>query len=185
MMHIYCGAFGAENVENSALPPDQRPACPACGSTDRRFSVELTDTARAYDSLSVAVVRPVGIESVRAFGTPVVAHAEPAMVTATAHDATVEAEDGQTGVEVEEALVEQGLPLVAAVDRLAGDLDGAGVRRPGRDPSRLGRAAPPPPSRLISGPLSLERPGPAGPAGALSRWSSQPARGARAPGSAH
>jgi hypothetical protein len=111
MMHIHCGACGAENVENSALPPDQRPACPACGSTDRRFSVELTDTARAYDSLSVAVVRPVGIESVRAFGTPVVAHAEPAMVTATAHDATVEAEDGQTGVEVEEALVEQGFYL--------------------------------------------------------------------------
>jgi NAD-dependent SIR2 family protein deacetylase len=111
MQHIHCAACGAELVENRTLQPDRRPPCPACGSTARRFSVELSDMARASDSLTVAVIRPASMESAQAFGTPVVAHVEPAMATVTAHDATAEAEDGQTAVDVEEALVEQGFQL--------------------------------------------------------------------------
>jgi hypothetical protein len=113
MQHIHCAACGAELVESSALLPDQRPPCPACGSNARRFSVELTDTARASAALAVAVIRPTGIESAQAFGTPAVtAHAEPALGTGAAYDTTVEAEDGQADAElVEEALVEQGFHL--------------------------------------------------------------------------
>jgi hypothetical protein len=58
----------------------------------RARSVVLSDTASASDSLTVAAIRPAGIESGVILGTPtVVVEAQPATVTVTAHDATVEA----------------------------------------------------------------------------------------------
>jgi hypothetical protein len=89
---IYCAACGAELDEDRALPPGQRPPCSVCGSMARARSVVLSDTASASDSLTVAAIRPVGIESGEILGTPtVVVQAQPATVTVTAHDATVEA----------------------------------------------------------------------------------------------
>jgi hypothetical protein len=89
---IYCVACGAELDEDCALPPEQRPPCPVCGSFVRARSVVLSDTARASDSLTVAAIRPVGIDSGESLGTPtVVVQAQPATVTVTAHDASVEA----------------------------------------------------------------------------------------------
>jgi hypothetical protein len=89
---IYCAACGAQLDEDRALPLEQRPPCPVCGSMARARSVVLSDTASASDSLTVATIRPVGIESGEILGTPtVIVQAQPTTVTVTAHDATVEA----------------------------------------------------------------------------------------------
>jgi hypothetical protein len=103
MDRTYCGACGAELDESRALPLEERPPCPACGSGERLFWIEWSDSASASDTLTAAVIRPVGIEPAQAFGTPVVAHAEPALVTATAFDATVETRTGLSRRVVEEA----------------------------------------------------------------------------------
>jgi hypothetical protein len=113
MDKIRCAACGAEFDENRALPPAQRSPCPTCGSTARAHSAVLSDTASGSDSLTVSVIRPAGIESGEAFGTPTVAvEAQPATLAFSAHDATVHTEDAPTDAEpVEEALVDQGFGL--------------------------------------------------------------------------
>jgi hypothetical protein len=113
MDRIRCAACGAELDENCVLLPAQRPPCPTCGSTARAHSAVLSDTASGSDSITVAVIRPAGIESGKAFGTPTVAvEAQPATLAFNAHDATVHAEDAPADTElVEEALVDQGFGL--------------------------------------------------------------------------
>jgi hypothetical protein len=113
MDKIRCAACGAELDEDRALLPARRPPCPTCGSTARAHSVVLSDTASASDSLSVAVIRPAGIESGETFGAPtVVVEAQPATVAFSAHDATVNSEDAPADAEpVEEVLVDQGFGL--------------------------------------------------------------------------
>jgi hypothetical protein len=68
----------------STLLPDQRPPCSRCGSLARRFEWEITDTVvlsnggTATDALSVAPTDD----------PATIAHAQPATLTVTAHDAT-------------------------------------------------------------------------------------------------
>jgi hypothetical protein len=82
---IYCNACGAKLDEAPTLLPDQRPPCPRCGSLARRFEQEVTNTVglsdggTASDTLSVA----------KTDGLSTIAHAEPATLTVTAHDASV------------------------------------------------------------------------------------------------
>jgi hypothetical protein len=80
MSGIHCNNCGAELDEAPTLLPDRRPPCPRCGSLARRIEREVTnmvalsDGGTASDTLSVAKT---------------IAHAEPATLTVTAHDASV------------------------------------------------------------------------------------------------
>jgi hypothetical protein len=71
---IFCNNCGATLDEAPTLLPDQRPPCPRCGSLARRFEQTLT-------------------------GSITVARAQPATLTVTAHDATVETRSGPAVVE--------------------------------------------------------------------------------------
>jgi hypothetical protein len=85
---IFCDDCGAKLDEAPTLLPDQRPPCPRCGSLARRFeqtitnTVVLSDGGTATDALNVA----------KADGPATIAHAQPATLTVTAHDATVSIE---------------------------------------------------------------------------------------------
>jgi hypothetical protein len=109
---IYCNACGAKLDEAPTLLPHQRPPCPRCGSLARRFEQEVTDTVvlsdggTASDALSVAKT---------------IAHAEPATLTVTAHDASVSV---QAHAEVAEGVGE-------ALDATAQTADAHGI--PGAD----------------------------------------------------
>jgi hypothetical protein len=83
---IFCNNCGAKLDEAPTLLPDRRSPCPRCGSLARRFDQEVTDTVdlsdsgTASDALSVA----------KTDGPATIAHAEPATLTFTAHDATAQ-----------------------------------------------------------------------------------------------
>jgi len=82
---IFCNGCGALLEEAPTLLPDQRPPCPRCGSLARRFEQDITeqialsDSGTATDALSVT----------KTDGSATIAHARPATLTVTAHDATV------------------------------------------------------------------------------------------------
>jgi hypothetical protein len=74
--------------EAPTLLPHQRPPCPRCGSLARRFEQEITDpivlsdSGTGIDTLSVT----------KTDGSATIAHAQPATLAVTAHDATVHVE---------------------------------------------------------------------------------------------
>lgn len=85
---IYCADCGAQQDEAPTLLPNRRPPCPRCGSLARRFEQDITDqialsdSGTATDTLSVT----------KTDGAATIAHAQPATLTVTAHDATVSIE---------------------------------------------------------------------------------------------
>jgi hypothetical protein len=104
---IYCNTCGAKLEEAPTLLPDQRPPCPACGSLARRFEqvitdqIALSDSGTATDTLSVT----------KTDGPATIAHAQPATLAVTAHDATVSVE---AHAEVAEGVGEALPPTVEA-----------------------------------------------------------------------
>jgi hypothetical protein len=107
MDKICCAACGAELDEDRALLPEQRLPCATCGSTDRRIAVEISSAVEIDSALTITP------RKMRTIGMDAVVYAEPAMVTVTAHDATVHAEDAPADTEPIEtqALVTQGFGL--------------------------------------------------------------------------
>jgi len=104
---IYCADCGAKQDEAPTLLPNRRPPCPRCGSLARRFEkdiadqIALSDSGTATDTLSVT----------KTDGAATIAHAQPATLTVTAHDATVSIE---AHAEVAEGVGEAPPPTVEA-----------------------------------------------------------------------
>lgn len=126
---IFCDNCGAKLNEAPTLLPDQRPPCFRCGSLARRFeqtimnTVILSDGGTATDTLSVA----------KADSPATVAHAQPATLTVTAHDAHAEVAEGAG--EAFDATVETRSGTAAVEARVEGRA--SGVRLPRRVTDQL------------------------------------------------
>jgi hypothetical protein len=127
---IFCNNCGAKLDEAPTLLPDQRPPCPTCGSVARRFEKRVS-ISQAVETDSARPITPL---KSRTIGSAIIAPAQSATVTVTAHDATVNVEADAEAAEA----VGQALPPTvethsgAAVAQARTEGRSSGVRGPRR-----------------------------------------------------